>query len=88
LTLGTIKCAPLRVGGVPQTVGDHFICIGEAAGYVDPLTGGFHVLYQITHIEGIQYAMESAKAATLTLAEGFANDNLSKEFLVLYQKNR
>jgi len=75
--LNPIQCAPMRTGGVPRSVADHFICIGDAAGQIDPLTG-----------EGIQYAMESAKIAAVTLSEGFANDDLSENFLSLYHKRR
>jgi flavin-dependent dehydrogenase len=40
IALGPIHIAPLRVRTVPKMYGNQFLIIGEAAGQVDPLTGG------------------------------------------------
>jgi flavin-dependent dehydrogenase len=61
-----MRSASLRFGGIPQSFDDHLLIIGDAAGFIDPLTG-----------EGIQYAMESGMYAADTVAEGFKLGDLS-----------
>jgi geranylgeranyl reductase family protein len=69
-----MKAAPLRLGGIKKSFGNHLIIIGDAAGFIDPLTG-----------EGIQYAMESSKMAAEVLHEGLVKGDLSEKFLKKYQ---
>jgi flavin-dependent dehydrogenase len=35
-----MKSASLRLGGIPKSYGQHLVIIGDAAGFIDPLTGG------------------------------------------------
>ncbi|KAF8821212.1 putative Conditioned medium factor receptor 1 [Cardiosporidium cionae] len=55
-----MRVAPLRVGlqGVKQSYDDHLLIIGDAAGFVDPLTG-----------EGIHNAMMSGRDGAYTLID-------------------
>jgi len=69
-----MKAATLRLGGVPKSYGHHVIVIGDAAGFIDPLTG-----------EGIQYAMESAKMAASVVHEGLMKGDLSEAQMKKYQ---
>ena len=72
-----MKAASLRLGGLKSSetsYDDHFIIIGDAAGFIDPLSG-----------EGIQYAMESAQIGAKIVREGLKNKNLSASFLKQYQ---
>eukprot|EP01112_Ceratiomyxa_fruticulosa_P018214 TRINITY_DN5786_c0_g1_i6.p1 TRINITY_DN5786_c0_g1~~TRINITY_DN5786_c0_g1_i6.p1 ORF type:complete len:509 (-),score=117.32 TRINITY_DN5786_c0_g1_i6:114-1640(-) len=69
-----MKAASLRLGGVDKSYGEHLLVIGDAAGFIDPLTG-----------EGIQYAMDGGKIAADVLIEGFRERNLSAPFLKKYQ---
>ncbi len=69
-----MRAAPLRLGGVPKSFGDHLLVIGDAAGHIDPLTG-----------EGIQYAMDGGEIAARTLHEALAAGELGATFLRRYQ---
>jgi geranylgeranyl reductase family protein len=69
-----MRAASLRLGGVPKSYADHLLVIGDAAGFIDPLTG-----------EGIQYALESGEFAAQTLLEAFAKQDLSAAQLRQYQ---
>jgi len=69
-----MKSASLRLGGVPKSFDEHLLVIGDAAGFIDPLTG-----------EGIQFAMESGEIASKVLLEGFKKGDLSSSFLKKYQ---
>ena len=68
-----MKAAPLRLGGIAKSWGDHLLVLGDAAGQIDPLTG-----------EGIQYAMDAAEIAAETLAAAFAKGDLSANSLKRY----
>jgi len=68
-----MKGASLRLGGIPKSYDDNFLIIGDAAGFIDPLTG-----------EGIQYAMESAKYAADVVVDALEAGNLNKSFLKRY----
>ncbi len=70
-----MRAAPLRLGGIPRSYGDHLLVLGDAAGQIDPLTG-----------EGIQYAMDAAEIAADTLAEAFATGDLSARALRRYHR--
>ena len=39
-----MKAATLRLGGIEKSFGPHMIIIGDAAGFIDPLTGGTYEL--------------------------------------------
>jgi len=69
-----MKSASLRLGGVPKSFDEHLLVIGDAAGFIDPLT-----------VEGIQFAMESSEIASKVLLEGFKKGDLSSSFLKKYQ---
>jgi len=71
-----MRSASLRLGGIPKSYDDHLLVIGDAAGFIDPLTG-----------EGIQYAMESSEIASKVLLEGFRKGDLSASFLKKYQND-
>eukprot|EP01102_Stenamoeba_stenopodia_P015989 TRINITY_DN552_c0_g2_i1.p1 TRINITY_DN552_c0_g2~~TRINITY_DN552_c0_g2_i1.p1 ORF type:complete len:394 (-),score=109.28 TRINITY_DN552_c0_g2_i1:78-1259(-) len=68
------KSGDLRLGGISKSYADHLLIIGDAAGFIDPLTG-----------EGIQYAMESGMYAANVIDEGIKKGNLSEAFLKKYQ---
>ncbi|HVH80904.1 MAG TPA: FAD-dependent oxidoreductase [Stellaceae bacterium] len=68
-----MKAAPLRLGGIAKSYGDHLLILGDAAGQIDPLTG-----------EGIQYAMDAAELAAETLAEALAANDLGEASLKRY----
>jgi len=69
-----MKSASLRLGGIPKSYGHHLVIIGDAAGFIDPLTG-----------DGIQYAMESAKWCAPVLHEGLVKGDLSEAQMKKYQ---
>jgi geranylgeranyl reductase family protein len=71
--MAPMRAAPLRLGGVPRSYGDHLLLIGDAAGHIDPLTG-----------EGIQYAMDGAEIAAETLDEALAAGDLRAGVLRRY----
>ena len=70
-----MKGAPLRLGGIAKSYGDHVLIAGDAAGHIDPLTG-----------EGIQYAMDAAEIAAQSLAEALAENDLGAASLRRYEK--
>lgn len=65
----------LPVAPVKHSYFDGLLLIGDAAGFVSPLTG-----------EGITFAMESGKFAADVLVKGFKNNDLSEAALAEYQK--
>jgi len=69
-----IKCGDLRLGGISKSYADHLLIIGDAAGFIDPLTG-----------EGIQYAMESGLYAAEVIHEGIEKGDLSEGMMKKYQ---
>ncbi|KAJ4456702.1 putative Conditioned medium factor receptor 1 [Paratrimastix pyriformis] len=69
-----IKAGPLRCGGNRRSYARALLAVGDAAGFVDPLTG-----------EGIHWAMVSGQLAARTLAEGFAKGDLSARQMGRYQ---
>jgi flavin-dependent dehydrogenase len=43
-----MKSASLRLGGIPKSYDHHLLIIGDAAGFIDPLTGGtYHLPFSI-----------------------------------------
>ena len=69
-----MKGAPLRLGGIRRSFGDHFLIVGDAAGQIDPLTG-----------EGIQYAMDAAEIGAQVLDEALSAGDLRATVLRRYQ---
>ncbi|MBN2493958.1 MAG: NAD(P)/FAD-dependent oxidoreductase [Deltaproteobacteria bacterium] len=70
-----MRAAPLRMGGIARSFGDHLLAVGDAAGQIDPLTG-----------EGIQYAIEGASIAARTLEQAFAEGDLGRRSLARYHR--
>lgn len=73
------QCVEMNVGGDPigglidQRYDDNIMVVGDAAGFVDPLTG-----------DGIRTAMLSGKYAGSVAAKSIKNENHSKKFLKEY----
>jgi geranylgeranyl reductase family protein len=70
-----MKGAPLRIGGIKKSFGDHLIILGDAAGQIDPLTG-----------EGIQYAMDAAEIAADVLVDAVASGDFSEQAMGAYHR--
>jgi geranylgeranyl reductase family protein len=70
-----VRAGPLRLGGVPVSVAEHLLVIGDAAGHTDPLTG-----------EGIHHAMDGAELAAQTLIEALERGDLSARYLRRYHE--
>eukprot|EP01115_Flamella_aegyptia_P000251 TRINITY_DN10374_c0_g1_i2.p1 TRINITY_DN10374_c0_g1~~TRINITY_DN10374_c0_g1_i2.p1 ORF type:complete len:505 (-),score=274.54 TRINITY_DN10374_c0_g1_i2:32-1546(-) len=68
-----MRAATLRLGGIEKSFGHHLIIIGDAAGFIDPLTG-----------EGIQYAFESGKLGAEVLRECLLKGDVSEKALKKY----
>jgi len=68
-----MRGAPMRLGGIPRSVAERLLIIGDAAGHIDPLTG-----------EGIHYAIEGAAIAAEVLAEALRAGDFSAAFLNRY----
>ena len=62
-------------GPVDETYMDRILLVGDAAGFVSPLTG-----------EGIYYAMDSGKMAAETLVSSFETNRFSSKTLGEYQR--
>ncbi|MFX0074230.1 MAG: NAD(P)/FAD-dependent oxidoreductase [Candidatus Hermodarchaeota archaeon] len=73
--LEQMKAAPIRFGGIAQSYDDNLLIIGDAAGMIDPLTG-----------EGLQYAMDAAEIAAVTISEAFQRKDFTKGFFKRYHK--
>jgi geranylgeranyl reductase family protein len=69
-----LKGAVLPIFPLENTYGDRVILCGDAAGFINPITG-----------EGIYYAMVSGQIAATVLADGLKAKDLSKQFLSRYQ---
>eukprot|EP00981_Chlorochromonas_danica_P007820 scaffold1884_cov343-Ochromonas_danica.AAC.37 len=65
--------APIRIGGVAKPYGQQALLIGDAAGFVDPLTG-----------EGIHTAMITGKIAAQVAQEMFESNNLTEQACEAY----
>lgn len=68
---GTVPVAPLE-----KTYADRVIVVGDAGGFINPLSG-----------EGIYYAMSSGKIAAQVITESLETGDTSEKFLSNYQKN-
>ncbi|HWR63458.1 MAG TPA: geranylgeranyl reductase family protein [Candidatus Thermoplasmatota archaeon] len=69
-----LKGATLPIFPLENTCGDRVMLCGDAAGFINPITG-----------EGIYYAMVSGKIAADVIAEGLKSNDLSSRFLSRYQ---
>lgn len=75
------KIVEINVGGVPvsgnikKTYTDGLLVVGDAAGHVNPITGG-----------GIDLAVSCAKTAGIVAAEAINNNDTSSKFLKNYEK--
>ncbi|KAL6075924.1 monooxygenase [Balamuthia mandrillaris] len=67
------KFASMRVGGIPKSYDEAFLVIGDAAGQVDPLTGG-----------GVHFGMRAAKIAAETLVLALNENNTSERRMKMY----
>jgi len=70
-----MRSAGLRLGGISKSFDDHLLIIGDAAGFIDPLTG-----------EGIQYAMQSGFLASQVLVDCLKKGDVSAAALKKYQR--
>lgn len=71
-----MKAAPLRIGcqGVPLSYSHRLLIAGDAAGFIDPLTG-----------EGIHLAMKSGKLAAFTVIDMLRTGQFSPRMHSLYE---
>jgi len=69
-----LKGATLPIFPLKNTYGDRVLLCGDAAGFINPITG-----------EGIYYAMVSGKIAAGVIVEGLKSHDLSHRFLSRYQ---
>jgi len=65
-----MRAGPLRLGGVPVSYSDHCLVTGDAAGFIDPLTG-----------EGIHHAMDSGRITARVLLQAINAGNYSAEHM-------
>ncbi len=72
--LGPMRSGWLRVGGVPRSYADAVLVVGDAAGQVDPISGG-----------GIHHAMDAAVIAAETIVGAFEAGDLGAARLAAYQ---
>lgn len=70
-----MRSAGLRLGGIDKSWDDHLMIIGDAAGFIDPLTG-----------EGIQYAMQSGWHAAEVLREALQKGDVSSSMMKKYHR--
>lgn len=72
--VGPMRSGWLRIGGVPRSYADGVLVVGDAAGQVDPISGG-----------GIHHAMDAAVIAAETIIGAFEAGDLSASRLSAYQ---
>jgi len=76
-----IKVSKIKGGALPvfplkKTYSDRILLVGDAAGFINPITG-----------EGIYYAMVSGQIAAETIQKALAENDASKRSLSIYQKS-
>ena len=76
LKIGRCKGGALPLTPLEKTYGDRVILVGDAAGFINPISG-----------EGIYYAMSSGEIAAKIINESLENNDTSEKFLSKYQKN-
>lgn len=67
---GTLPVKPLK-----KTYSDRVLLVGDAAGFINPVSG-----------EGIYYALVSGEMAAKVAAEAIENNDTSEQFLSTYQR--
>jgi geranylgeranyl reductase family protein len=72
--IDNLRGATLPIFPLENTCGDRVLLCGDAAGFINPITG-----------EGIYYAMASGQLAAGVIAEGLKTGDLSHRFLQRYQ---
>jgi len=74
LRIGKLRGGCIPISTLKQTYSDRAIICGDAAGFINPISGG-----------GIQFAMISAENAAIIIDDAFKNDNFKSSFLSKYQ---
>jgi flavin-dependent dehydrogenase len=74
LKIGRCKGGALHIGPLRKTYSERVLLCGDAAGFINPLTG-----------EGIYYAMSSGKTAADVIVESLEKEDVSETFLSSYQ---
>lgn len=69
-----LRGATLPIFPLENTYGDRVLLCGDAAGFINPITG-----------EGIYYAMASGYIAAQVVADAFKKQDFSRRFLAQYQ---
>ena len=75
LKIGQLKGGALPVFPLEKTYANRVLLCGDAAGFINPLTG-----------EGIYYAMSSGEIAAEVITEALEIDDTDEKFLSKYQK--
>jgi len=75
LEAGNCKGGALHIGPLEKTYSNRVLICGDAAGFINSLTG-----------EGIYYAMSSGEIAANVAAESIKAGDTSEKFLSIYQK--
>lgn len=76
LKMGQCKGGALPLAPLEKTYGNRVILVGDAAGFINPVSG-----------EGIYYAMSSGEIAAKIICESLNNNDTSEKFLSKYQNN-
>jgi flavin-dependent dehydrogenase len=76
LKMGQCKGGALPLAPLEKTYGNRVILVGDAAGFINPVSG-----------EGIYYAMSSGEIAAKIICESLNINDTSEKFLSKYQKN-
>lgn len=76
LKIGRCKGGALPVVALEKTYADRVLLCGDAAGFINPITG-----------EGVYYAMASGEIAAGVISEALEVDDTSEKFLSKYQVN-
>lgn len=73
--IGPMRAGTLRLGGVARSHGEGVLVVGDAAGQVDPLSGG-----------GIHYAMDAGELAATTLVAAFEAGDFGESVMAAYHR--
>jgi geranylgeranyl reductase family protein len=76
LDIGRYKGGALPVFPLEKTYADRVILVGDAGGFINPISG-----------EGLYYAMSSGEIAAEVITESLENEETSEQFLSKYQVN-
>jgi geranylgeranyl reductase family protein len=75
LRIGKLKGGSVPIYPLEQTYGDRLLLCGDAAGFINPVSGG-----------GIHFAMVSGENAATVIGDAFENENFNSSFLSRYQQ--